>query len=390
MTTNTTSTESFDNKDRGNQLRHSQHRWTPDPKIKWQFDIDIVGSCNLRCPSCPVGNLSEARTTEKYMRPDLLDRIVRKATSECRVTGVYLYNWTEPFLHPNLPEMIRVVRSHKVPCGLSTNLNLTGDFDGVLEANPHMFKVSVSGFTQETYGQTHRRGDIEVVKRNMEEVARAKERAGSTTRLVVAFHRYLGNHEDEAAMRDYAESLGYEFEPAWAYLMPLEKMLAFVGSDATDVKINGEDQRIIDRLALPLGAAVEAAKNVREQPCSLRERQMAITANGEVMLCCTTFDQSKYKLGSYLDTPLDELQEMKYRHSLCGACMDNGLHVLFTYGAEGLDEIALENVARHHPDAKLKGAKQLRSERRPHGIRAWPYKAKREYQRLRSKLRAGV
>ena len=30
--------------------------WVLDPKTKWQFDIDVVGSCNLRCPSCPVGN----------------------------------------------------------------------------------------------------------------------------------------------------------------------------------------------------------------------------------------------------------------------------------------------------------------------------------------------
>ena len=29
-------------------------------KVRWLFDVDIVGRCNLRCPSCPVGNSAEA------------------------------------------------------------------------------------------------------------------------------------------------------------------------------------------------------------------------------------------------------------------------------------------------------------------------------------------
>ena len=364
--------------------------WTQDPKTKWQFDIDVVGSCNLRCPSCPVGNSWEARTSVAYMRPELMDRIVRKATSECRVSGVYLYNWTEPFLHPDLAGMIRIVQSHDIPCGLSSNLNIVPKLDAVMEANPHVRKVSLSGFTQDTYGETHRRGDIEVVKRNMAEVARTKERTGATTRLVVAFHRYLGNHDDEARMKEYAESLGFEFEPAWAYLMPLEKMLAFADPDATDVRLTGEDRALIDRLALPLDAALDASKRARRKPCVLRARQMAITAQSDVMLCCTAFDQRKYKLARFLDTSLADLQKMKYGHEACGTCMKHGIHVLFTYGSDEIDQIALENVARHYPDARLKGMRELGRERRPRGIRSLPRKAKREYDKLRARLGLGA
>ena len=363
--------------------------WVLDPKTKWQFDIDVVGSCNLRCPSCPVGNSWEARTPLAYMRPEMLDRIVDKATTECRVVGIYLYNWTEPLLHPRLAEMIRVVQGHGVPCGLSTNLNVMPNLDAVMEANPHMLKVSLSGFTQETYGVTHRRGDIEVVKRNMAEVARAKARSGATTRLVVAFHRYLGNHEDEDRMSALCESLGFEFEPAWAYLMPFEKMLAFADPAAADVRLTDDDHALIDRLALPLDAAVKAARRDRNRPCALQDRQMAITAQGDVMLCCTVFDQSKYKLAPFLDTPLAALQEMKYGHATCDTCMNNGLHVLFTYGSEDFDSLALERVRQHHPDARLKGAKQLQLERRPRGVRGWPRKIREHYGRVASRLGIG-
>ena len=366
----------------GGQARRPKRRWTADPKVKWHFDVDIVGGCNLRCPSCPVGNSWDVRTPAPYMRPELLDRIVRTATSECRRLDFALYNWTEPFLHPKLPEMIGIVRSYGLSCGLSTNLNLINHLDAIMAADPGMLKISLSGFTQDTYGVTHLRGDIDVVKRNMAEVARAKRRTRSSTRIEVIFHRYLGNHEDEARMAEYADSLGFEFTPVWAYMMPLEKVLAFVDGDATDVQLSDEDRELIDRLALPLDRALGAARQARVPNCKLRDRQMTLTPTGDVMLCCTVYDKGTYTLGSYLDTPLDELQEMKYRHRMCGTCMKHGLHVLFTYGTEEFDQLALENVRRHYPDVELKGMRELSHVRRPRGVRGWPHKAKREFKKL--------
>lgn len=360
--------------------------WVPDPKTKWQFDIDIVGSCNLRCPSCPVGNSRNTHTPTRYMRRDLMDKIVRKATSECHVTGIYLYNWTEPFLHPRLAEMIEVVQSYGVPCGLSSNLNLINNLEDVLAANPSVLKVSLSGFNQETYGVTHQRGDIELVKRNMAEVARLKTKTNATTRLVVAFHRYLGNHDDEALMKAYSESLGFEFEPAWAYFMPLEKMLAFTGDKSNGTHLTDEDLNVINRLALPLDAAITAARKNRHQPCILQRRQMAITSQGDVMLCCTVFDQKKNKLAPFLDTPLIALQRMKYHHDTCARCMNNGLHVYFVYGSDDFDALALERVATYCPEAKIKGVRQLQSERQPRGILGLPRRARNSFKKLRTRL----
>jgi hypothetical protein len=34
--------------------------------------------------------------------------MLKKAVAETYPLGVWLYNFTEPFLHPNLPEMVRV------------------------------------------------------------------------------------------------------------------------------------------------------------------------------------------------------------------------------------------------------------------------------------------
>jgi hypothetical protein len=315
------------------------------------------------------------------MRPELLGRIVRKASAECRRVKFDLYNWTEPFLHPRLPEMIRVVRSRGHRCGLSTNLNLVDRIEEILGADPTSLRVSLSGFHAEQYGVTHRGGDIEVVKRNMEIVARARDRTGAATRLEVAFHRYLGNHKDERAMREYAGALGFEFAPSWAYMLPLEKVLASVEPDGTPVPITEEDRQLIDRLALPLDDALAASRRHRETPCKLRDEQMTLTCEGDVMLCCAVYDPASHTLGSYLEVPLAELQQRKYAHARCGSCMSHGVHVLYTAGTNELDAIALANVAAHHPDAALEST-LLRSRSRRRGLRAWPRKIRRSYRAL--------
>jgi len=43
--------------------------------------IDIVGACNLSCPSCPMGN-SENVNFKKAMQVDMFRKIVEKARNE--------------------------------------------------------------------------------------------------------------------------------------------------------------------------------------------------------------------------------------------------------------------------------------------------------------------
>lgn len=327
-------------------------------KQKFFFNIDILGTCNLKCPSCPSGNYTENINPRGFMSPELLEKIMTKADQECQMVGAGLFNWNEPVLHPKLPELIRIVQSHKVPCYLSSNLNHFPNMEAVLEANPHSLRVSNSGFRQEVYGRTHRGGDIERVKANMKALAEAKKKTGATTRIHVLYHRYKGNLEDELMMRQFSADLGFEWDPVWAFMMPLEKILAFLESEFADVELTEDDRALIDYLALPLKPALELSKKYRHRPCSLRDDQMTLDFMGNVQLCCATFDLAKYSLGSYLDVPFEDLQAMKYRHEMCGPCMDNGIHVYWLYGLDAFDRMAADNV-----DPEQAKALGLRAER---------------------------
>jgi MoaA/NifB/PqqE/SkfB family radical SAM enzyme/phage tail protein X len=321
---------------------------------RFLFNIDVLGSCNLKCPSCPVGNFTDARNPTGFMSPALLDQIMQKATSESQVAGVQLFNWTEPLLHPQLAELVEIVQSYDVACGLSSNLNILKNIDCVMSANPHNFRISVSGFNQTIYGMTHRGGDIERVKKNMISLAESKIKTGSKTIINVLYHRYLGNLDDELLMKNFAEDLGFNFETSWSFMMPIEKVLAYVGENIAETTLTNEDLKLIQKLSLPLREAIDISQKYKNSACDLRDGQMTLDFLGNVQLCCGVYDSSRFTLGSFLSVSSTELQQIKYQHDLCTKCMDKGLHVYFVFGAPEFNNIAINNVILNY--AKQLGA----------------------------------
>lgn len=333
--------------------RFQQGKLQPDGPVsrlpKFSFIIDPLGfgACNLTCPSCPVGNMPEVSNPKGLLEPALLRSILEKAVAECNLEFVCLYNWTEPLLHPHLPELLRVIRSFGIPCELSTNLNKMKNIEAVLAENPTRLKISTSGFTQDVYSITHRGGDIEVVKRNMMELVETKKRVGSTTEIDLLFHRYKGNLHDELPMKNYCAELGIHFVPMWAFMIPVEKVMSYMDRDG-EVAISAEDYDVMERLLIPVPEALAAAQKHRKKACSLQTKQMTLDCHGNVQLCCATYDSTQYTLGSYLDHSIEELQALKYSNDTCTRCMNHGVHVYYMYAAPEFDTIARSHAAEQY------------------------------------------
>jgi len=332
-------------------------------KDRFDIDIDICGACTLRCPSCPQGNVKEYRLPQGFMTADLLQGIVTKARTECRRPNISLFNWAEPLLHPQLPELIRIVQDAGIPCHLSSNLDILPDADALMAANPASLRISTSGFSQDIYGRTHRGGDIERVKTHMVALAEAKKRNHADTDIFVQYHRYRDNLHDEPLLRDFATGLGFYFHAVWALFFPLEKVLAYAGEEIDDFPLTEEDLCLIDGLALPLKQALVAARKYRHRPCSLREDAISLDFQGNATLCCAVFNAGKYTVANYLDMSLSEIQKLRRSHPLCEICMHQGAHVFMTYGIKEMDELALANIA--HEDVELLNLReQIARERR--------------------------
>jgi organic radical activating enzyme len=312
----------------------------------FDLDIDICGACTLSCPSCPQGNIRDYRLPQGFMEPEVLARIVEKAGAECRNVQISLYNWAEPLLHPRLTELVGIVQAAGIPCHLSSNLSILPDADALMAVNPASLRISNSGFSQKMYGRTHRGGNIEQVKKHMVALAHAKKRTQANTDISVYYHRYRHNLREEPLMREFATGLGFNFHAVWSLMLPLEKVLAYVGeAEVCDFPLTDEDQNLINSLALPLREAMSASRNYESRICSLRDNAISLDFQGNATLCCGVFDARKYTLTNYLDLPLTEIQRLRQNHPLCEICMAQGGHVYMTHGAEEMDGLALSNLA---------------------------------------------
>ena len=329
-----------------------------DPREKKELVVDVCGVCNLRCPSCPVGGIGYESGTLGLMDVDLFRKLIAKADDEFWIKGVNLFNWGEPMLHPRLPELIRIVKSRRLKCFLSTNLNLLRNIDEVLAARPDELRISLSGFTPGVYGQTHARGNIERVKRNMREFAEALARVdpplplrrGEHEVVQVFFHKYRHNLDEVEPMRELAAELGFGFSSCWAYYMSQEQARAVI-----DGQLGPEQRRFVEwQFALPIPAAIDAARAFRDEPCRLLEEQLVLDLQGNLVPCCTIYDLEVHRLGSYLDMSIEEQRAAKAEAPVCKRCTDEGLHKYFTYSENAqlwaiYEELTERNLAERGP-----------------------------------------
>jgi MoaA/NifB/PqqE/SkfB family radical SAM enzyme len=266
------------------------------------YVIDVAGTCNLRCPTCPVGNSELAGRPRGLMGYGLFERIVDKILREkpCATPIVNLYNWGEPLLNPDLPRMIELLRQRGLRSALSSNLNIKRGLEEVIAANPDELKISLSGFTKETYERAHAGGDLDRMKANMRLIRVFLDRHQATTRVWVGHHIYRSNRVQIPEVRAFCAELGFDYRPMNAFYMPLERLI-----DYLEARPNPRDKGIIDDLLrkpeeIPRGAA---ARRSGRFDCELRFNQTVINHDGSVALCCTVYDRENM-LGVTSSTPI--------------------------------------------------------------------------------------
>ena len=70
---------------------------------------------------------------------------------------------------------------------------MDGTLRDVMRVGPDFFRVSLSGFSQPIYGQTHERGDVERVKANMRKMREYLTEFDQKTYVEVNYHIYKHN-----------------------------------------------------------------------------------------------------------------------------------------------------------------------------------------------------
>lgn len=306
-----------------------------DPQ-SYIYVIEIAGNCNLRCPSCPVGNMPEEPRARGLMPLTLFEQILDKIAQDRPDTPIviHLFNWGEPLLHPQLHRFVHAIRARRWRSIVSTTLNIDRGLPELVQAAPDVLKVSMSGWTQQDYGSTHVRGQVDKVKANLRQLrslmdqAPPADRAGmhagmhAGMQVVVGYHLYKHNTAGAQQARAFAASLGFAYMENNAVLMPVERNL-----DVLAGRADALTQDIVSRLPIhPVEVArINRSRRSGQFDCELRFNMTAIDADGSVALCCGTYSRHLRLHPSFVQASRQELEEAKYRSTFCKECMGSGL-----------------------------------------------------------------
>ena len=312
-------------KDRVKNIVYPQLSAPPSAKKpSFEFWIDVVSGCNLRCAACPVGMPEYTNSIGKQLREmslETFERICIKAkedtNGDCRFG---LYNWTEPTLHSQLHELIACANRHEIPVGISSNLNHLYDWSLLKPLDLCNFTITVSGFTQKVYAVNHKGGRIEPVLTNLVAISRLLSDWPSYKNIQVRYLVHRDNRDEIATFRHFCEKLGMKFEVYHAYYMPIDKM--FEGLDHVPdglEYIEYSPKRVRDAIG-----------TYRTSQCALRDSQVVLDVDGNFGVCCVESPSAK-QINNFLEVSFAEMQKSRFASDLCRRCIKDGINVLATY-----------------------------------------------------------
>jgi MoaA/NifB/PqqE/SkfB family radical SAM enzyme len=289
------------------------------------YTIDVVGSCNLKCPSCAHG--SDGMESPKGSMPlEQFRQVVDKALRDTGLMShVSLYSWGEPLIHPYLNEMIGYLHEKGIAAAVSSNLSTLHEkpLERLIQANPEYLKVSTSGYYPEVYDTTHTGGDVNLVKSNLYRLRFLIDKYQASTLVDVNYHLYTNNcGRNLRKMQELCAELGFSLSTTYALVMPLERVI-----DHCDGRPNPQLDNLRQLLLVDIDEGIEASKGVTMKGCPFRDNQLNINWDLSVPLCCTVFNRNPATMltDNYLDTSLDDINALKAAARLCDHCTELGL-----------------------------------------------------------------
>lgn len=148
------------------------------------ISIEPTTSCNLRCPECPSGLRSFSRPTG-MLKKELFEKVI----DELSPTLSYLifYFQGEPYLHPQLLDMVSYASAKKIYTATSTNAHYLDDEAArkTVESGLDRLIISIDGVDQETYEAYRVGGSLSRVLEGTQNIIKWKKELKSNTPHVI-------------------------------------------------------------------------------------------------------------------------------------------------------------------------------------------------------------
>lgn len=282
--------------------------------------IEISNVCNARCRWCTTGvrNRKNIITKPDFMSSSSFEKCIDHMLTNNIInqnTEIELYNWGEPFLNPQLQNILKIIDDRCLKFHISTNGSKIDYFTGEYIEGLTLFMVSISGFSQRTYGKIHGFAFDNILE-NIERIADILSSKGKLEKMQVNMHVYKFNlHELETAKAHF-KSKGIPFVPRLAYFNDFAQFQRYLNHSFSKKDLDCVNRHILTEML------DEMAEKAPETYVCPQMEKIVLNENCDIVPCCRlTTDQ---KLGNLFDySSYEEIKALKKSCTLCRECMES-------------------------------------------------------------------
>ncbi len=176
-----------------NLIHRRTHPWS------WpiHIHIELTNYCNLRCKVCPTGT-GILKRQPKAIEPALVESLM-KEIGPCLLTSS-LWGWGESLLHPQLADILRIIRNYNFTTFLSTNgqnLNEDSVLQALVSHPPTYLIVCLDGVTEETNSILRVGSKLDLALTGVRRIARIKQQRGLQLPILQLRYIVMKHNEHE-------------------------------------------------------------------------------------------------------------------------------------------------------------------------------------------------
>jgi wyosine [tRNA(Phe)-imidazoG37] synthetase (radical SAM superfamily) len=270
--------------------------------------IDLIDKCQLKCTYCARG-VGTIPNTNSIMALNAYEKVLDGIKRD-KFKSVALYNWTEPFLNPNLVEYVNLFRrilGKNCRLSLSSNLSLPkiSHLEQVMFEDPDELLVSVSGFTNEIHTIYHKGSDIEVVKQQLERLSRLEE--AIRRKVYVKYLDFGYNKCESETFKQFASNLGLSFIATTGYGSP---------QNPTDIpSLEYNENKLCEHLYAKFDIV-----RYHDSITLLCNAALSMDWKADVFLCCRFPNLPRLRIGNYVEDSLETILTRRQLHPFCARC----------------------------------------------------------------------
>ena len=282
------------------------------------MEISPSGACNHRCTYCALDFMEyRNRHLDRVVLQDRLSELARLGLKSVMYAGE-----GEPFMHKELPEIIRHTKDVGIDVAITTNgvLFKPALAEKVLAAT-EWIKVSVSAATGPTYAKIHRTSekDFDIVMKNIAHAVEVRQKHGYQCALGMQLLLLPENQHEAVSLAAMARDIGVDYLVIKPYSQhPDSKTGAYNNIKYGDYLHLADELAAFNSESFSVIFRIYAMRRWDEptrqyQHCLALPFWSYIDAGGNVLGCSAHFNDSRFQYGNIYESTFEQIWQGRQR-----------------------------------------------------------------------------